>query len=215
MGSSTSWAIDQESAHRFLTLLGKEPTGSRLRAFPHREDPRRREIGARKGGWNLLQAERWGREGRGVYVVINDGGDRNSAIRQCRALFVEWDDQPLAWQRQAWRELGLPEPTVIVASGGRSLHCYWVLREPLAPAVWRPLQRELIEKAQGDRSCCDLARVMRLPGSWYLDAQGQPLARASIAAASGRCYGADELAAALLACKGTACGKTCSVCAVA
>jgi hypothetical protein len=43
---------------------------------------------------------------------------------------------------------------------------------------------------------------MRLPGSWYLDAQGQPLARASIEAASGRCYGADELAAALLACRG-------------
>jgi hypothetical protein len=202
MGSSNTWAIDHESAHRFLALLGKDPTTTRLRAFPHRDDPRRQQIGARKGVWNLRQAERWARAGRGVYVVINDGGDRNSAIQSCRALFVEWDDQPIAWQGQAWRELGLPEPTVIVSSGGRSLHCYWVLREPLAPAAWRPLQRELIEKAQGDRSCCDLARVMRLPGSWYLDAQGQPLARASIEAASGQRYGADELAAALLACRG-------------
>ena len=202
MGNSNSWAIDHEAGHHFLVLLGKDPATTRLRAFPHRDDPRRREIGARKGVWNLRQAERWAREGRGVYVVINDGGDRNSAIQRCRALFVEWDDQPIAWQGEAWRELGLPEPSVLVASGGRSLHCYWVLREPLAPAAWRPLQRELIEKAQGDRSCCDLARVMRLPGSWYLDAQGQPLARASIEAASGRCYGADELAAALLACRG-------------
>jgi hypothetical protein len=202
MGNSNSWAIDHEAAHRFLALLGKDPATTRLRAFPHRDDPRRQQIGARKGVWNLRQAERWAREGRGVYVVINDGGDRNSAIQSCRALFVEWDDQPIAWQAEAWRELALPEPSVIVASGGRSLHCYWVLREPLAPAAWRPLQRELIEKAQGDRSCCDLARVMRLPGSWYLDAQGQPLARASIEAASGSCYGADELAAALLACRG-------------
>jgi hypothetical protein len=202
MGNSNSWAIDHEAAHRFLALLGKDPATTRLRAFPHRDDPRRQQIGARKGVWNLRQAERWARGGRGVYVVINDGGDRNSAIQSCRALFVEWDDRPIAWQAEAWRELGLPEPSVIVASGGRSLHCYWVLREPLAPAAWRPLQRELIEKAQGDRSCCDLARVMRLPGSWYLDAQGQPLARASIEAASGQRYGADELAAALLACRG-------------
>jgi len=202
MGSSNSWAIDHESAHHFLALLGKDPATTRLRAFPHRDDPRRREIGARKGVWNLRQAERWARGGRGVYVVINDGGDCNSAIQRCRALFVEWDDRPIAWQGQAWRELGLPEPSVIVASGGRSLHCYWVLREPLAPAAWAPLQRELIEKAQGDRSCCDLARVMRLPGSWYLDAQGQRLARASIEAASSHRYGAEELAAALLASPG-------------
>ncbi|MFN9635892.1 MAG: AAA family ATPase, partial [Synechococcaceae cyanobacterium] len=201
MGNSNSWVIDHESAHHFLVLLGKDPATTRLRAFPHRDDPRRREIGARKGVWNLRQAERWARDGRGLYVVINDGGDRNSAIQRCRALFVEWDDRPIAWQRQAWRELDLPEPSVIVASGGRSLHCYWVLREPLAPAAWRPLQRELIEKAQGDRSCGDPARVMRLPGSWYLDGQGQPVARVTIAAASGHRYGAQELAAALEACR--------------
>ena len=59
---------------------------TRLRAFPHRDDPRRQQIGARKGVWNLRQAERWGRQGRGVYVVINDGGDRNSAIQRCRVL---------------------------------------------------------------------------------------------------------------------------------
>jgi hypothetical protein len=61
------------------------------------------------------------------------------------------------------------------------------------------LQRQLIEAAQGDRSCGDPARVMRLPGSWYLNEQGQPLAQVAIEAASGRRYGADELAAALAA----------------
>ena len=200
--TTTPWTLDGQTALRFLELLGKDPTTTRLRAFPHRHDPRRTAIGARKGPFDLRQAERWQQEGRGIYVVINDGGDRNSAIRRCRALFVEWDDRPLAWQRQAWRELGLPEPTAMVATGGRSLHCYWVLREPLAPAVWHPLQRQLIEAAQGDPSCGDLARVMRLPGSWYLDANGQPLAQVVIEAASGQRYGADELAAALLALPG-------------
>ncbi len=195
--TTTPWTVDGQTARRFLELLGKDPTTTRLRAFPHRRDPRRTAIGARKGPFDLRQAQRWQREGRGLYVVINDGGDRNSAIRRCRALFVEWDDRPLAWQREAWRELGLPEPTLLVATGGRSLHCYWVLREPIPPAQWTPLQRELIEVAGGDPSCGDAARVMRLPGSWYLDEHGQPLAQVVIEAASGQRYAADELAAAL------------------
>ena len=195
--TADDWSIDGEAARRFLALLGKEPATTRLRAFPHRGHPRRGAIGARKGSFYLARAARWQREGRGVYVVINDGGDRNSAIHSCRALFVEWDGRPIAWQLEAWRELGLPEPSVMVATGGRSVHCYWVLNEPLPPSEWTPLQRELIEKAQGDRSCCDLARVMRVPGSWYLNDQGQPVARVTIAAASGHRYGAEELAAAL------------------
>ena len=196
------WAIDRQTARRFLALLGKEPASTRLRAFPHRGDPRRGQIGARKGGFDLGRAERWQREGRGIYVVINNGGDRNHDIHSCRALFVEWDDRPIAWQLGAWRELGLPEPTALVRTGGRSVHCYWVLQEPLPPAEWTPLQRQLIEQAAGDRSCGDAARVMRLPGCWYLDAQGQPAARVEIAAASGKTYGAAELAAALAASQG-------------
>ena len=196
------WAIDRQTARRFLSLLGKEPASTRLRAFPHRGDPRRGQIGARKGSFDLGRAERWQREGRGIYVVINNGGDRNHDIHSCRALFVEWDDRPIAWQLGAWRELGLPEPTALVRTGGRSVHCYWVLQEPLPPAEWTPLQRQLIEKAAGDRSCVDAARVMRLPGCWYLDAQGQPAARVEIAAASGKTYGAAELAAALAASQG-------------
>ena len=31
--------IDAAQADRFLTLLGKEPTTARLRAFPHRDNP--------------------------------------------------------------------------------------------------------------------------------------------------------------------------------
>ena len=38
------------------------------------------------------------------------------------------------------------------------MHCYWVLQEPLPPAEWTPLQRQLIEKAAGDRSCGHAAK---------------------------------------------------------
>ena len=34
------------------------------------------------------------KDGHGVYVVINEGGDRDKDITHCNALFSEWDDQP-------------------------------------------------------------------------------------------------------------------------
>ena len=136
--------IDRGAANQFLSLLGKDPASARLRAFPHRANPAKAVIGARKGPFDLEAAEQWQREGRGIYLVINDGGDSKREINACRAFFVEWDDRPIDWQLNAWRELGLPEPSLIVLSGGKSAHCYWLLEQPIPPQEWAPLQAELI-----------------------------------------------------------------------
>ena len=190
--------IDRAAAHQFLSLLGKNPASARLRAFPHRANPAKGEIAARKGPFDLDVAEQWQREGRGVYLVINDGGDRKSEITACRALFVEWDDRPITWQLHAWREHGLPEPSLIVLSGGKSAHCYWLLDTPISPAEWEPLQAELIAYAGGDPHCKDASRVMRLPGCWYVDASGQPTAPVELVHASGERYTPDDIALAML-----------------
>jgi len=50
--------IDAAQADRFLTLLGKEPATSRLRAFPHRDNLRKVSIGPRKGAYDLTVASR-------------------------------------------------------------------------------------------------------------------------------------------------------------
>lgn len=190
--------IDRGAAQRFLSLLGKNPASARLRAFPHRANPAKGEIGARKGAFDLAVAEQWQREGRGVYLVINDGGDSKREITDCRALFVEWDDRPIAWQLNAWRELGLPEPSLIVLSGGKSAHCYWLLEQPIPPQEWAPLQAELIAYAGGDPHCKDASRVMRLPGCWYIDAGGQPSTPVELVHVSGQRYSAEDIALALL-----------------
>lgn len=190
--------IDRGAAQQFLSLLGKNPASARLRAFPHRANPAKGEIGARKGAFDLAVAEQWQREGRGVYLVINDGGDSKREITACRALFVEWDDRPIAWQLNAWRELGLPEPSLIVLSGGKSAHCYWLLQNPIPPQEWEPLQAELIAYAGGDPHCKDASRVMRLPGCWYIDAGGEPTALVELVHASGQPYSAEDIALALL-----------------
>jgi hypothetical protein len=194
----TQARIDRAAANQFLSLLGKAPTSARLRAFPHRANPAKGRIGARKGPFDLEAAEQWQREGRGIYLVINDGGDRKSEITACRAFFVEWDDRPIDWQLNAWRQLGLPEPSLIVLSGGKSAHCYWLLEQPIAPQEWAPLQAELIAYAGGDPHCKDASRVMRLPGCWYVDASGEPTALVELVHVSGQRYAPDDIALALL-----------------
>jgi hypothetical protein len=173
--------IDGRQADRFLQLLGKSPATARLRGFPHRLNPykyhpktRPHGIRARKGRYDLAAAHRWQEAGCGVYLVINNGGDKAAEITSCRAFFVEWDNRPIEWQLTAWHLLGLGEPTIIVATGGKSAHCYWVLREPIPPDQWAPIQSALIEFAGGDCACKDASRVMRLPGAHYIGPDGKP-----------------------------------------
>lgn len=188
-------AIDNAQARRFLKLLGKDPATTRLRAFPAKKSQNKKAIGARSGDFDLQLAKSWN-DCRGVYVVINDGKDTKDSITACRALFVEWDDQPIGWQLTAWQELGLPEPTVIVSTG-RSAHTYWVLKETISPERWEPLLKRLIAYCKSDPSCNGRARVMRLPGFWYIDANDQPTHPVQIVEASGHRYTAEEIEACL------------------
>ena len=102
--------------------------------------------------------------GTDVYFVVNDGGDREADITACRAFFVEWDDRPIEWQLTAWRELGLPEPSFQVLTGGKSVHNYWVLDEPCRVDQWRNIQQRLIHRCGSDPALKDPCRVMRVPG---------------------------------------------------
>ena len=90
--TKTAWPRpDVDQIKRFLALLGKPKGGSRLRGFFPSKDPRKNQGNGRKGprAWeNPLQIiEEWQKSGRGVYVVINDGGDMDDEITSCRALF--------------------------------------------------------------------------------------------------------------------------------
>ncbi len=193
--TTTAPLVDEQAARHFLGLLGKTPEEARLRAFPHRLHARKLAIGPRKGPFNLREAQQWQREGRGVYLVINDGGDSKAAITQCVAVFCEWDNKPLDWQVGAWRELGLGEPSIMVASGNKSVHAYWVLKEPISRERWEPIQAALISHAGADEQCKDASRVMRLPGCWHIDSTGQPTLQSVVIHESGLRYSPEEIEA--------------------
>jgi hypothetical protein len=198
--------IHQGQADQFLLLLGKDPAAARLRAFPHRLNPNRYDpktnpngIKARKGAYDIEAASRWQREGRGVYLVINDGGDNDGAITLCRAFWVEWDDRPVDWQLTAWREFGLGEPSLIVTTGGKSAHLYWVLAEPISRSRWEPIQAALISVTGADPVNRNASRVMRLPGAFYIGPDGKASGQSKIHSSSDRRYSVEEVEAWLAA----------------
>ena len=208
--------IDRSQADQFLQLLGKEPSTARLRAFPHRLNPKRHDpktnpngIKARAGAYNLALASRWQREERGIYLVINNGGDRDEGavlkgvhkpgITACLAFWVEWDNRPIEWQLQGWREFGLGEPSITVTTGGKSAHLYWVLDEPITPDQWRPIQQALISVTGADPVNKNPSRVMRLPGAYYLGPDGNASGQSKIYASTDRRYSVAEVKAWLAA----------------
>ena len=198
--------IDRGQADQFLLLLGKDPAAARLRAFPHRLNPERYDpnanpngIKARKGAYDLTVAHQWQREGRGVYLVINCGGDDDNAITLCRAFWVEWDTKPLDWQLEAWREFGLGEPSFIVTTGGKSAHLYWVLSEPISVERWRPIQLGLIAATGADPVNKNPSRVMRLPGAFYLGPDGKASGQSKIHSSSDRRFSVEQVEAWLTA----------------
>lgn len=185
-------------AKDFLRALGKREEETRFRAFAPKGHPHRSEIGSRKRkGFDHRSFNQWQREGRGLYAVINNGGDKSAEITNCIALFCEWDDRPIDWQMQAWQKLGLPEPTLMVSTGGKSVHCYWVLDRPIHIDQWQQLQNRLIAHAGSDPACKDASRVMRLPGSTYLDADGTAKGVVEIIQNSGLRYTAEVMAKTL------------------
>jgi phage/plasmid-associated DNA primase len=189
--------IDFDLGRQFVHALGKPAGEIRLRAFYHAENPKKAGDAGRKGGFSRIRINEWQREGRGVYVVINDGGDKDADITTCRAFFCEWDDRPTDWQLTAWQELRLPEPTMQVSTGGKSIHNYWVLSEPITIEHWRLLQTRLLDYADADRSIKNPARVMRLPGTFHAGADGELGEMCQMVSHAGHRYSVADIEAAL------------------
>jgi AAA domain len=188
--------IDREQAQQQLKALGYK-AGDRvyLRAFYPSSDPRKAGDAGRKAeATNLDQlierATEFQTEGRGVYLVVNGGGHTDKDVTETRAVFYEHDNLDKAAQIDLWKDLGLPEPTLQIDTGGKSIHSYWVFDEFVAVENWRSLQTELLEFADADRSLKNPSRVMRLAGARHSSGN-----QSLIASNSGKRYIYDELRA--------------------
>jgi len=138
----------------------------------------------------------WSKLGASIYAVINNGGDTDSAITNCVALFMEHDDLPIDQQLTCWEGI-MPPPTIQNYTGGSSIHQFWVGKQGLDPDRWRELTKLLINVFHSDPAVCNPSRLMRLPGYRYFDKQGNPGGICSIVNQEHPTYDIDELEAAL------------------
>ena len=179
-----------DKADQFLRIIGKDPSKTWFRTITKGKGANTSRLGKDLHGLGAAALEADNKNGANIYFITGDANQasgknkktgkptgcvEDSDIHGCHVVFVEWDDQPIDWQITAWQELNLPEPTAMVSTGGKSIHCYWVLKEPMQPEAWKLLQARLISFAGGDAQCKNPSRLMRLPGFRYISKEtGRP-----------------------------------------
>jgi hypothetical protein len=119
--------------------------------------------------------------GAGVFFTVQSldgGGATKQYVNAVRASVADADtDEQLASLREFIAVTGL-EPSITVISGGltacgaEKVHAYWLLRD--CPIFEFPeLQTILLSRTGTDPAVSDLARVMRLPGTWHLKSEAR------------------------------------------
>lgn len=121
-----------------------------------------------KATWDLLQtntriAETLTKENenRGIYFVVNAGGNKDEEITRYNAFFAENDEISIEEQHKALN--GAPIQPSIRIETKKSVHAYWLIDGDCLEEDWRNIQARLIEYFKGDKSIKNPSRTMRLP----------------------------------------------------
>ena len=166
---SKTTTVSFEELSDFLSAFFHDPSETiRLRAFAAKG--RDAVVSARSFGVTrdqlttlsdlqekLIQAN----EERGLYFVVNSGGDTDADIDRFNAFFAENDDLPLIQQHAQLDSCPLV-PSIRVETL-KSIHAYWLINGGCSESEWRDIQQRLIDYFKGDEKIKNPARVMRLP----------------------------------------------------
>ena len=113
-------------------------------------------------------------QGRGIYFVVNPGGERDAEITAARSLFWENDDKTKAEQMAQVRTAGLAIGAIVETN--KSLHCYSPLTHPIHTlSDWTALQERMIQRMDSDPAIRNGSRLMRLPGFNHVRVQDDAL----------------------------------------
>jgi len=195
--NSCTLHLDRDQATSQLEALGHSLSNAvYIRAFLPKEDPRYANDKGRKADkLNWEQLERWQAQGYSIHIVVNGGGHKDENVKHCRAFFIEHDDLEIELQRNLWRTLELPEPTIQVQTR-KSVHSYWVIEGGCNVKDWKPLQADLLAYTGADPAIKNPSRVMRLAGAYHIKPGCEPL-RCNIIHNCGKRYSYEELRAAV------------------
>lgn len=98
---------------------------------------------------------------RGIYFVVNAGGETDAEITRFNAWFAEDDDRPIDEQHK--RLDAAPLLPSIRVETRKSVHAYWLIAGDCSAGEWREIQLRLIAYFAGDEKIKNPSRVMRLP----------------------------------------------------
>ena len=98
---------------------------------------------------------------RGIFYVVNTGGQDDASITRINAQFVEMDD--LSFEEQQAMIDAFPLAPSMIIKTRKSLHTYWFMKDAKVE-LFRPIQKQLVKYFHGDPMCINESRVMRLPG---------------------------------------------------
>ena len=99
---------------------------------------------------------------RGIFFVVNYGGQEDAAITRINAQFFEMDDGTFEEQQKKVDSFPLLPSMVIKTQ--KSLHVYYFMDSAAKVERFREIQKRLVKHFGGDPVCVNESRVMRLPG---------------------------------------------------
>ena len=99
---------------------------------------------------------------RGIFFVVNYGGQDDAAITRINAQFFEMDDG--TFEEQQKKVDAFPLPPSMVIKTQKSLHIYYFMDPTAKVECFRGIQKRLVKQFGGDPMCVNESRVMRLPG---------------------------------------------------
>lgn len=122
-------------------------------------------LGEHDGLFKELHRQNDADPGRGVFFVVNGGGQNDRAVTRARAQFIDMDDGALDEQLEKINAFPL-EPSIVIQTK-KSLHAYWILDDDATIERWAPLQLRLINYFGSDPTIKNPSRVMRVPGFYH------------------------------------------------
>lgn len=131
------------------------------------------------------------KKGYHAFFAVNEFGGRYRKIQDCkylRAFFLENDGQcPIKPH-----EFDI-QPTFVVDTSPGKQHMYWVFEEPIKATAntikrYAAINQGLCDRFGGDQNAKDLARVLRLPGTYNLKPSLHQPFEAKINVVSGKPY---------------------------
>ena len=162
---------DFSMANRFINLLTGSEVDPVTFQFFSDKDKRNRSLAIHRTMKRPLTYDYHRKKqdaGCGVYVMVNRGDGKGRAkknVVEILALFIDLDGAP--WEPAA----KMLKPHIIVESSPGRYHLYWLVSD-CDLEQFKPIQQALAAKFGGDKACCDLPRVLRVPG--FLHLKGKP-----------------------------------------